>query len=100
MWSGWLVDSLLFYWTRSVWFLLFCRDDDDDDDDDDVVVVDALGSRRRRALSFTTNTINLLVDVHGFEIFRARVFNADPHPGNILVRLLRACRRKVGPPRV
>ena len=23
--------------------------------------------------------------VHGFEIFRARIFNADPHPGNVMV---------------
>ncbi len=36
-------------------------------------------------MAFTRGTIDLLVDVHGFEVFHALVFNSDPHPGNVLV---------------
>ena len=31
------------------------------------------------------NRLNVLLDVHGFEIFNVGIFNGDPHPGNILV---------------
>lgn len=40
---------------------------------------------KRRAMNFTNETIDLLLDVHGFQIFRVRIFNGDPHPGNILL---------------
>eukprot|EP00040_Diaphanoeca_grandis_P013955 m.70541 g.70541 ORF g.70541 m.70541 type:complete len:546 (-) comp24239_c0_seq2:163-1800(-) len=29
--------------------------------------------------------IDTLLDVHGYEIFRTKLFNADPHPGNIIL---------------
>ena len=29
--------------------------------------------------------LQVLLDVHGFEIFQSPIFNADPHPGNILM---------------
>ena len=29
--------------------------------------------------------IDTLLDVHGYQIFRTELFNADPHPGNIIV---------------
>ena len=36
-------------------------------------------------LSLTNDWISSLFDVHGHQIFDLSVFNADPHPGNILV---------------
>ena len=36
-------------------------------------------------LSLTESWIDALLDVHGHQIFQLGLFNADPHPGNILV---------------
>jgi hypothetical protein len=33
----------------------------------------------------TRSTLATLVKVKGYEIFRVGVFNADPHPGNVLL---------------
>ena len=52
---------------------------------DERVAEYALERQKRLALSFTGDTIRTLIDVHGYEVFRARLFNADPHPGNILM---------------
>mmetsp|Transcript_54848 Transcript_54848/g.133197 ORF Transcript_54848/g.133197 Transcript_54848/m.133197 type:complete len:763 (-) Transcript_54848:185-2473(-) len=36
-------------------------------------------------LDWTQDAIDSLFDVHGYQIFDIGLFNADPHPGNILV---------------
>jgi len=36
-------------------------------------------------LDWTQEAINALLDVHGYQILNQGLFNADPHPGNILV---------------
>lgn len=38
-----------------------------------------------RRVALTEEWITALFDVHGFQIFQEGLFNADPHPGNILV---------------
>ena len=37
------------------------------------------------ALSHIHQWLDVLLDVHGFEVFGVGIFNGDPHPGNILV---------------
>jgi aarF domain-containing kinase len=38
-----------------------------------------------RMLEWTNDAIDALFDVHGYQIFNQGLFNADSHPGNILV---------------
>lgn len=44
-------------------------------------------ARRLRSLQHTKEWIDTLLAVHGFEVFKMQpsLFNADPHPGNILM---------------
>jgi hypothetical protein len=39
---------------------------------------------RKRVLQDVVNKINVLFDVHAFELFEVGTFNADPHPGNLI----------------
>jgi predicted unusual protein kinase regulating ubiquinone biosynthesis (AarF/ABC1/UbiB family) len=44
--------------------------------------------RRHAQLSRYSQTVrwmDVLLEVHGFEVFQSPIFNADPHPGNITV---------------
>ena len=45
----------------------------------------SLPLRRRETPIDLAGMVDLLMRVHAFEIFEAGVFNADPHPGNILL---------------
>lgn len=38
------------------------------------------------AFGKTVRWLDVLLAVHGFEVFETSMFNADPHPGNITVR--------------
>jgi len=42
-------------------------------------------SSQAEMLDWTNDAIDALFDVHGYQIFNQGLFNADPHPGNILV---------------
>ena len=44
-----------------------------------------LSYQKSKGLAQTGNWINALLDVHGYQIFQQGLFNADCHPGNILV---------------
>lgn len=44
-----------------------------------------LASLQAEKLALTESWIDALLDVHGHQIFQLGLFNADPHPGNILV---------------
>ena len=42
-------------------------------------------TKQARRLKLTESWIHALFDVHGHQIFNLGLFNADPHPGNILI---------------